>query len=395
MARLILHVDLDAFYAAVEQRDHPAWRGLPLVVGARPGGRGVVATCSYEARRYGVRSAMPIAEAVRHLPPETVYVPPDMPRYARVSRQIMGILETLTPLVEPVSIDEAFLDCSGMEGLMGPPEAIGRKVKGAIRETTGLTASVGLGPNRLIAKLASDFRKPDGLTLVPADGVHAFLDPLPLSVLRGVGNKTRPRLEGLGLRTVGDVRRLPLEVLRQNLGAQAGTQVHLQARGIADDRVCPNGERKSISKETTFAQDISDHDVLCDALRWAASEVGYLARHEGLRGSVVTLKIRLHPFDTHTRSRGLALPTASDLEIFRAAWGLYETGPWTGKPVRLIGLGLSGWETDTGAQLDLFGADNPGPRPGQERLDATLDAIRKKFGRDTIQRGLKPRRNSG
>lgn len=395
MARLILHVDPDAFYAAVEQRDHPEWRGLPLVVGARPGGRGVVATCSYEARRYGVRSAMPIAEAVRRLPPETVYVRPDIGRYAQVSRQNIGILETLTPLIEPVSIDEAYLDCSGMEGLMGPPQAIGRRVKEAIRQAVGLTASVGLGPNRLIAKLASDFRKPDGLTLVPADRVHAFLDPLPLSVLRGVGNKTRPRLEGLGLKTVGDVRRLPLEVLRRHLGAQAGTQVHLQARGIADDRVYPKGERKSISKETTFAEDVSDHGLLRDTLRWAASEVGYLARHEGLRGSVVTLKIRLHPFDTHTRSRGLALPTANDLEMFRSAWSLYESGPWTDKPVRLIGLGLSGWETDTGLQLDLFGADNPAPRPGQEHLDATLDAIRDRFGRGTIQRGLKPRHGGG
>lgn len=395
MARLILHVDLDAFYAAVEQRDHPEWRGLPLVVGARPGGRGVVATCSYEARRYGVRSAMPIAEAVRRLPPETIYVRPDMPHYGQVSRQIMGILETLTPLVEPVSIDEAYLDCSGMEGLMGPPQAIGRRVKEAIRQAVGLTASVGLGPNRLIAKLASDFRKPDGLTLVPADRVRDFLDPLPLTVLRGVGIKTRPRLEGLGLKTVGDVRRLPLEVLRRHLGAQAGAQVHLQARGIADDRVYPRGERKSISKETTFAEDVSDHGLLRETLRWAASEVGYLARHEGLRGSVVTLKIRLHPFDTHTRSRGLALPTANDLEMFRSAWSLYESGPWTDRPVRLIGLGLSGWETDTGVQLDLFGAEPPGPQPEQERLDATLDAIRDRFGRGTIQRGLKPRHGGG
>ena len=165
--RLIMHVDVDAFYAAVEQRDHPEWCGIPVVVGAEPGRRGVVATCSYEARRYGVHSAMPISEAVRRLPPQTVYVRPDMERYARVSRQIMGVLETLSPVVEPVSIDEAYLDVSGMEGLVGSPEVIGRRTKAAIREAVGLTASVGVGPNRLIAKLASDFRKPHGPTQVP------------------------------------------------------------------------------------------------------------------------------------------------------------------------------------------------------------------------------------
>ncbi len=391
MTRLIMHVDLDAFYAAVEQRDHPQWRGLPLVVGAEPGRRGVVATCSYEARRYGVHSAMPISEAVRRLPAETVYVRPDMERYAGVSRQIMGVLESLSPVVEQVSIDEAYLDCSGLEGLVGPPEVIGERTKAAIREAVGLTASVGLGPNRLIAKLASDFRKPDGLTVVPPEQVCAFLDPMPLSVLRGVGVKTRPRLERLGLQTVGDVRRLPLEVLRRHLGARAGTQVHLQARGIADDHVYPATQRKSISKETTFAEDVSDPEVLRDTLRWAAQEVGYLARHQDLKGLVVTLKIRLHPFETHTRSRTLAVPTASDVELFRAAWALFQSGPWSGKAVRLIGVGLSGWEGDSGLQGDLFGAEAPRPHPEQDRLDATLDAIRDKFGRGTIQRGLNRR----
>ena len=211
MSRLIMHIDLDAFFAAVEQRDHPQWRGLPLVVGAEPGRRGVVATCSYEARRYGVHSAMPISEAVRRLPSETVYVRPSMERYARVSRQIMGRLETISPVVEKVSIDEAYLDVSGLEQLVGPPEVIGQRAKAAIREAVGLTASVGIGPNRLIAKLASDFRKPDGLMVVPPEQVCAFLDPMPLSVLRGVGIKTAPRLERMGLKTIGDVRRLSLE----------------------------------------------------------------------------------------------------------------------------------------------------------------------------------------
>ena len=319
MPRLIMHVDLDAFFAAIEQRDNPQWRGLPLVVGAEPGRRGVVATCSYEARRYGVHSAMPISEAARRLPPETVYVRPSMERYAGVSRQIMEVLGTLAPVVEKISIDEAYLDVTGLERLVGPPEVIGRRAKAAIRKAVGLTASVGIGPNRLIAKLASDAQKPDGLTVVPSEQVSAFLDPMPLSVLRGVGVKTAPRLERLGLKTVGDVRRLSLEELRRHLGARAGTQVHLQARGIADDQVHAASERKSISKETTFAEDVSDATILKDTLRWAAQEVGYLARHEGRKGVVVTLKIRFRPFETHTRSRTLRLPTENDMEIFQAA----------------------------------------------------------------------------
>jgi DNA polymerase-4 len=393
MSRLIMHVDLDAFYAAVEQRDHPLWRGLPVVVGAEPGRRGVVATCSYEARRYGVHSAMPISEAVRRLPPETVYVRPRMADYAHVSRQIMGVLATISPVVEQVSIDEAYLDVSGMEGLVGPPEVIARRTKAAIREAVGLTASVGIGPNRLIAKLASDFRKPDGLTVVPAEGVADFLDPMPLGVLRGVGSKTAPRLQRLGLATVADVRRIPLVELRQHLGARAGTELHLQAQGIADDRVYPASERKSISKETTFAEDVNDAAVLRDTLLWAAQEVGYLARHEGRAGSVVTLKIRFHGFETHTRSRTLNAPTADDTALHRAAWALFEAEVWAGKPVRLIGLGLSGWAADLGMQPDLFAAaDMPEPHPRDSRLAETLDAIRRKFGSGYIQRGLSRRK---
>jgi DNA polymerase-4 len=384
-----MHVDLDAFFAAVEQRDHPQWRGLPLVVGAEPGRRGVVATCSYEARRYGVHSAMPISEAARRLPPETVYVRPDMDRYARVSRRIIAVLGTISPLVEKVSIDEAYLDVTGLERLVGPPQRIGQQAKDRIRAAVGLTASVGIGPNRLIAKLASDACKPDGLTVVPAEQVRDFLDPMPLGVLRGVGVKTAPRLERLGLRTVGDLRRLPLEELRHHFGAQVGTQIHLQARGIAEDRIHPASQRKSISKETTFGEDVTDPAVLKETLHWAAQEVGYLTRHEGLKGRVISLKIRLHPFETHTRSRTLQTPTANDAEIFRTAWEIFRGESWAGRPVRLIGVGISGWEeVQAGIQQDLFDATTPDPHPGQERVDATLDAIRDRFGRGTIQRGL-------
>jgi DNA polymerase IV len=361
MPRLVMHIDLDAFYAAVEQRDHPAWRGRPLVVGAAPGRRGVVATCSYEARRFGVHSAMPIAEAVRRLPAETVYVRPDMARYAEVSGRIMRVLGTLAPVVEPVSIDEAYLDVSGLERLLGPPEVVARRTKAAIREAVGLTASVGIGPNRLIAKLASDARKPDGLLVVRPEEIRAFLDPLPLAALRGVRAVTARRL---------------------------GTQVHLQSNGIADDRVHPATERQSISKETTFAEDVVDTDVLRETLHWAAQEVGYLARHDARKGTVVTLKIRLHPFETHTRSRTLAAPTAEDRVIFDTAWNLYRADTHAGRAVRLIGLGLSGW-TQAPVQPDLFADMNTREEDhSDDRLDATLDAIRRRFGRHCIQRGL-------
>ena len=233
MSRLIMHVDLDAFYAAVEQRDHPPWRGLPVVVGAEPGRRGVVATCSYEARRYGVHSAMPISEAVRRLPPETVYVRPRMADYARVSRQIMGVLATISPVVEQVSIDEAYLDVSGMEGLVGPPEVIARRTKAAIREAVGLTASVGIGPNRLIAKLASDFRKPDGLTVVPAEGVADFLDPMPLAgAARGrVQDGTAAPAPG-----PGDGRRCPPPAAGGAAPTPGGTGRHRAAPAGPGDR---------------------------------------------------------------------------------------------------------------------------------------------------------------
>ncbi|MBT3044509.1 MAG: DNA polymerase IV [Candidatus Thiodiazotropha sp. (ex Codakia orbicularis)] len=393
--RLIMHIDLDAFFASIEQRDHPEYQGRPLVVGAKPGKRGVVATCSYEARRYGVRSAMPISEAVRRLPPETVYLRPNMTRYGEVSRQIMQALEGISPAVEKVSVDEAFLDISGMQRLIGPPEVIGRRAKSVILEGVGLTASVGIGPNRLIAKLASDFRKPDGLTIVLADQVQAFLDPQPLTILRGLGAKSAPVLQRIGLRTVADVRRLSLLELRRHLGDLAGTKIHEQAHGIASDRVHLDSERKSISKETTFNEDITDPEIVRDTLHWAAQEVGYIARQEGRRGSIVTVKIRFQGFETHTRSRTLTTPTSTDKEIFQQAWELYQSEQWVGRPVRLVGLGVSGWASDAAKaaeQADLFDEITADHAPKQERLYQTMDAVSDKFGRKSVRFGVRRRK---
>ena len=313
-----MHVDLDAFYAAIEQRDHPQWRGLPVVVGAEPGKRGVVATCSYEARRYGVHSAMPISEAARRLPPETVYVRPRMDDYARVSRQVMGVLETASRRSSSRSRSTRRIWMSPgwsaswvrpRSSASGPRRRSGRRSASPPRSGSARTGS---SPSwRPIPT------SPMGSRWCRARVCRRSSTPCRSRCCAGWASRPQPRLQRLGLKTVGDVRRLSLEALRRQLGARAGTEVHLQARGIADDRVYPASERKSISKETTFAEDVTDPAVLRDTLRWAAQEVGFLARQEGRKGAVVTLKIRFRPFETHTRSRTLPARTASDSELFR------------------------------------------------------------------------------
>ncbi len=298
--RWVGHADLDAFYASVEQRDCPEYRDRPVVVGALPGHRGVVAAANYRARAFGIHSAMPIAEAYRRCP-DAVYLRPDMARYARVSREIFQILGTITPVVEPVSVDEAYLDLTGLEKLLGPPEAIGREIKHRILEGTGLTVSVGIGPNRLIAKLGSEHRKPDGLTVVYPDQVLDFLAPMPVSSLRGLGRQTQKIFSRLGIKTVAQLRSVPVRFLEEQLGNKAAANFCEQALGIASADVVPGRRRKSISKETTFEEDVLDKDILHAVLRGLAAEVAATARREKLSGSVVTLKIRFTGFETHTR----------------------------------------------------------------------------------------------
>jgi DNA polymerase-4 len=310
-----------------------------------------------------------------------------MPRYAQVSGEVMAALSALSPIIEPVSIDEAYVDITGLERLFGSPQEIGRRAKALVADAVGLPASVGIGPNRLIAKLASEHEKPNGLTVVTDGSVRAFLDPMPIEVLRGVGVRTAPRLRRLGLETVGDLRRTPLERLRRVLGGRHGTALHLQARGLADDRVEPSRQRKSISKETTFSEDIVEPESLRETLRWAAQEVGYLARHAQRFGSLVTLKIRFRGFETHTRSQTLSAPTADDRTLFRTACHLLETAPWGPRPVRLIGLGLSGWPDENPTQPDLFAGLETASQQPESLLTDTLDAIRERFGAAAIRRG--------
>ena len=384
--RWVGHADLDAFYASVEQRDCPEYRNRPVVVGALPGHRGVVAAANYRARAFGIHSAMPIAEAYRRCP-DAVYLRPDMARYARVSREIFQILETITPVVEPVSVDEAYLDLTGLEKLMGPPEAIGQEIKHRILDGTGLTVSVGIGPNRLIAKLGSEHRKPDGLTVIYPDQVLDFLAPMPVANLRGLGRQTQKIFSRLGIKTVAQLRSVPLRYLEEQLGNKAAAKFHEQALGIASADVIPDRRRKSISKETTFEADVLDQDILHAVLRGLAAEVAATARREKLSGLVVTLKIRFVGFETHTRQHKASQPTHDERVILREAWTLFLHGKLPRKPVRLIGVGISDWQQaeSESAQADLF--DQPQEKEKDDRLMQTIDRVADRFGKGVLQFG--------
>lgn len=378
-------MDLDAFFASCEQWEHPEYKGRPVVVGALPGHRGVVAAASYEARRFGIRSAMPISEAWRRCP-YAVFLRPDMDKYRRVSRQVFQVLETMTPAVESASIDEAYLDVTGLEKLVGPPETIGREIKHRIFAETGLTASVGIGPNRLIAKLGSEYHKPDGLTVVPEKQVLDFLAPMPVSNLRGLGRQTQKVFTRLGISTVAQLRAVPLPLLQQDLGEKAAESFHRQAFGIASDQVVPGRRRKSISKETTFEADVNDHAVLHDTLRALAADVAGTARREGLSGSVVTLKIRFEGFETHTRQLKRSAQTHDERDILKTAWQLFLGSKLPKKPVRLIGVGISSWEESQPAQADLF--EKPEQGNSNQRLLETIDDVTEKFGKGMLQVGV-------
>ena len=383
--RWIMHLDMDAFFASVEQRDNPEYRGKPVVVGAMPGRRGVVSTCSYEARKYGIRSAMPISEAYRRCP-DAIYLRPDMARYSAVSKQVMLALGDISPVVEPVSIDEAYIDISGMERLIGEPEEIGRLTKQKILEQVGLNCSVGIGPNRLIAKLGSEYQKPDGLVVIRPEQVQAFLDPMPVSNLRGVGPKAKQELERLGVYTVEQLKTYSLEVLQGYFGDKGGQHLYHQARGIALDQVGNQTGRQSISKETTFNEDVTDQGQLRECLRGLAAEVGQTARRKGLKGQLVTMKIRLEGFETHTRQRKIREATNADGAILNTAWELFQGSGFVGRSVRLIGLGISEWG-NSGPMGDLF--DDPEEREREERLYSTLDDVTEKFGKGKLSLGLK------
>jgi nucleotidyltransferase/DNA polymerase involved in DNA repair len=376
---------MDAFYASIEQLDDPNLKGRPVIVGADPRqglGRGVVAACSYEARKFGVRSALPISRAWK-LCPEGAYVRPRMERYVEVSHEVMEVLRRFTNLVEPLSIDEAFLDVTGSTTLFGAPIQIARAVKKQIREATGLTASAGVAPNKFLAKIASDLKKPDGLVVVDPDGVQAFLDDLPISRLWGVGPKTEVRLREMGLHTIGAVRARRQEDLTQALGNNMGAHLHQLAMGSDDRPVVPNWEPKSISNETTFEEDTRDRELLVKTIRRLAESVGRRLRRDNYRARKVTLKVRLEPFETHTRQVSLKRPVDTDEEIIRLALSLFDQFSLE-RRIRLIGVGTGDIVRpgEEPMQLGLF--DEPRK---DSVIDRTVDAIRDRFGEDLIQRG--------
>jgi DNA polymerase-4 len=309
-----------------------------------------------------------------------------MQKYQQASQQVFAILDDITPVVEKASIDEAYLDISGLEKVTGPPETIGREIRQRIHAATELTASVGIGPNRLIAKLASEAGKPDGLTVITSGEVLAFLAPMPVSNLRGVGKRAQKIFEQLKIRTVAELRVTPIATLKEHLGEKMADSVRRQALGRASDMIVPNRQRKSISKENTFGTDITDHERLHDVLRELAAGVARTARREQLAGTVVTLKIRFAGFETHTRQMTLPAPTNDERVMLTTAWSLFIKGDLPDKPVRLIGVGISGWTNQSATQADMF--EPAGQKVHDQKILAAIDTVEEKFGKRILQVGM-------
>jgi DNA polymerase-4 len=376
--RTILHVDMDAFFASVEQRDDPALRGRPVLVGGR-GGRGVVAAASYEARRFGCRSAMPMAEALRRCP-EAVVVSPSFGRYEADSRRIMEILETASPLVEPLSIDEAFVDVTGSRRLLGEGREIATALRARIRSELDLTASVGVAPCKFVAKIASDLDKPDGLTVIESEGLAERLAPLPISRMWGIGPKTAARCEARGIRTFRDLQSADQAHLRTVLGDHAARFAQL-AHGIDDRPVHGDRTAKSIGHEQTFGVDLADPAEVEAVLLRHVERVSTRLRRHGRLAAGVTVKIRDGEFVTNTRSATLEPTTDRTDVLWETARELFRRWPF--RPVRLIGFAVDRLDAEDDGSLFTAGDPEHGRR---RRLDAATDAIRAKFGGDAIAR---------
>lgn len=382
---MILHVDMDAFYASVEEREQPELIGKPLIVGGSASGRGVVCAANYAAREFGVHSAMPASQAVR-LCPDATFLKPRMDFYAGVSKQIREIFYRYTPLVEPLSLDEAFLDATGSEQLFGTVEEIGRRIKSDIRSELNLVASVGVAPNKFLAKLASDLDKPDGFTVIKADEVQSTIDPLPVGRIWGVGRVTKARMAELGIHTIADLRARSEEQLTSAFGS-SGLHFWRLARGIDDRKVEPDREAKSISHETTFATDVTDQDQLSAWLLELTEQVASRLRDKSITGRTVQIKVRYHDFTTITRSRSLAAPTNQTDRLWHAARELLNTQlPDRPLNVRLIGMGVTNLQHGGSTQLELFGDDEPEDDERGSKLDQMADSIRNRFGVDALRR---------
>ncbi|MGD8228449.1 MAG: DNA polymerase IV [Desulfobacteraceae bacterium] len=384
MNRVILHIDMDAFYASVEQMDNPALRGRPVIVGGISN-RGVVSAASYEAREFGVRSAMPIFKAKQRCP-EGVYLPVRMNRYQEVSRQVMEILEWFSPLVEQVSIDEAYMDISGVDKLLGLPRDIGLEVKRRIRETTSLTCSIGIAPNKFLAKVASDLDKPDGLTIIPPAKVPQFIQRLPIEKVPGVGKKALQTLYKMRVLTLGDIRKLGERALLEKTG-KFGERLLKLSMGIDETPVLPHMAAKSISSERTLSEDTNDREILKKKLMIQSEMVGKRAREKGVKGTTITLKVKRADFTQMTRRATMGKATNSTNAIYRQGLKLLAQVKISTK-FRLIGIGLSNLVrvTDIPKQLDLFKEPEPHEKSWED-VERAMDAIKDRFGRDAIKRG--------
>ena len=380
---MIIHLDMDAFYASVEIREHPELAGRPVVVGGSPEGRGVVSAANYLARQFGVHSAMPMRQALQRCP-QAARLPVRMDLYSQVSAQIHAIFSRYTPCIEPLSLDEAFLDTRASERLFGSVEEIARRIKDEIWSELGLVASVGVAPNKFLAKLASDIDKPNGFRVIYPDEVQAFLDPLPVCRLWGVGKASEAILLRLGIRTIAEVRQQSPAVLQAHLG-KLGAQLAQLSRGIDEREVVPERPHKSISHEHTFGIDVSHKETLRACLLELTEHVAWRMRQQGVQGRTVQLKLRYHDFRTYSRSKTLNMATASTATLWQTAQDLLEAClREASAPVRLLGVGVSGFGANDIelAQGSLFEA----ARQDDKRLDEITDTINGRFGRATIKR---------
>jgi len=386
----IIHLDLDAFFASVEQRDNPNYLGKPLIVGGISGGkgnsnRGVVCAASYEARKYGVHAGMPIWEA-RQKCHEGIFIPSQMSKYLEASKKFFQICSSYTPLIEPLSIDELFLDVSGCESLFGSSEIIGRKIKEKVYQELGLKVSVGIAENKFLAKIATNLGKPDGFYIIPSKDIQKILYPLPVSFLWGIGKKTEELLKKSGIYLVKQLTRMPDSIL-ENLLGKNGKKIKLLAQGIDESPVTPPSTTKSIGKETTFGTNITKKAVLIKELLKISQLLGYTARKKGYKGRTITLKIRFHNFITFNRSKTLENPTHLDDIIFKTVVELLNKVRHKKCGVRLLGIKLSNLSSGNERKQLKFLRDEEDKKSDKlEQLTQSLDEIREKFGKKAITR---------
>jgi len=378
----IIHVDMDAFFASVEIHDNPELEGKPVIVGGRADARGVVAAANYTARTFGIHSAMPVSTALR-LCPTVMLLPPRLERYSEISHQIRAIFERFTPVTEPLSLDEAFLDVSGSIALFGSAQTIGGKIKTAIRNELGLTASIGIAPNKLLAKIASDLEKPDGFVVVPASGIQAFLDPLPVSRIQGVGRVAERKLSGIGIHNIAELRENTMKQLEPLFGQKTSRHLLACAQGMDSRPVVPDREAKSISHERTFPQDVDQKDILYSTLLGLTEQVMRRLRNTGKTAQCIKLKLRFGDFSTITRSRHLTTSTDVTSEIWHVLQQLMQQH-WKGQPVRLTGMGISELQHPEMRQGDMF---RDATHAHQQQVDRVEDDIRERFGKQAIHRG--------